>query len=237
MGSFFNVVISRLPNKESLLYPPSHCSNCGYSIPPWKNIPVISYIMLRGRCSKCGTKIHWHHLLVEIVTPILFVAIHLRYGFGTVIFFKYLILTGFLIPIFFIDAFHQLILHVTSIPLIVIGLGFALVPGNDIGIMNSLITAGISFSLLLAMAWLFTKIKKREGLGGGDLWLITGLGASLGALALPWILLLGSLLGILYFFVVVRSKEQVFAFGPFIVVGTMIWILGFDRLVLPLMYP
>lgn len=237
MGSFFNVVISRLPNKESLLYPPSHCSDCGYKIPPWKNVPVLSYLLLRGKCSKCGAKIHWHHLLVEVVTPILFVAIHLRYGFGSVIFFKYLVLMGFLIPIFFIDAFHQLILHVTSIPLIVIGLGFALMPGNDISILNALITAMISFTLLLGLAWFYTKVKKREGLGGGDLWLVTGIATFVGALALPWILLIASLLGIIYFFVGVRIKEQVFAFGPFIVLGTVLWILGLDRLAMPFMYP
>ncbi|MDD3234931.1 MAG: prepilin peptidase, partial [Candidatus Cloacimonetes bacterium] len=122
LGSFFNVLIHRIPNKESIVFPASHCAACNKHIPFYQNIPIISYLLLKGKCSNCKTSIHWHHLLVEVVTPILFVGIFLRYGFHDVLFYKYLLLFSFLIPIFFIDAFHNIIPHVLSIPLIVIGL-------------------------------------------------------------------------------------------------------------------
>lgn len=69
LGSFFNVLIHRLPQKQSIVYPPSHCDGCKKIIPFYLNIPIISYILLGGKCRYCKAKIHWHHLLVEIITP------------------------------------------------------------------------------------------------------------------------------------------------------------------------
>jgi len=155
----------------------------------------------------------------------------MRYGLDSVLFYKYLILASFLIPIFFIDAFHRLILHVTTFPIIVLGLIFSLVPGNDIGIFNSLFTAIFVFASLAGVSWIYAKLKDREGLGGGDLWLLTGLAAYFGAMAIPWIIILACIMAIIYFFIRVRNRDQIFVFGPFIVIASLAWMLGFESLI------
>ena len=136
-----------------------------------------------------------------------------------------------MIPIFFIDGFHQIIPHKLSIPLIPIGLIFALVPQNDVGIVNSLLAAVIIFSFLLLLAYLYRFARKADGLGGGDIWLLTGISTFFGLISLPFLVLLASLLGILYFLIFVRDKEKGFAFGTFISFTVVFWILmGGERL-------
>ena len=187
--------------------------------------------MLRGKCSKCGAVFHWHHLLVEIVTPLLFIALFFQYRYSGVLFFKYIILFSFLIPIFFIDAFHNIIPHVLSIPLIVIGLIIALIPGNDIGIMNAALTGLFVFCFLLLLAWSYEKIRGTEGLGGGDIWLLTGIATFFGLQSIPFIFMLAALMGIIYFIFFVRKPDKAFAFGTFIVVASIVWtVIGGENI-------
>lgn len=235
LGSFFNVLIDRLPKKQSIVYPGSRCSECGKAIPWWLNIPVLSYVVLGGKCKYCGAKIHWHHLIVEIITPILFILLFFKFGIESFLFYKYLVLICFLIPIFLIDLFEQLILHVMSIPLIVFGLGSSLVPQSDVGIINSLLTGAVVFSLLVAITYLFAKIQKKEGMGGGDIWLMTGIACCFGFLSAPFIILIASLLGILFFAVMIRKKSVGMPFGPFLVLASVIWVFVGDVLIDKLM--
>jgi len=223
--------VYRIPLKQSIVFPASHCANCKKRIPPYQNIPIISYLLLQGKCSKCGAKIHWHHLLVEIVTPVLFVALFFRYGLNSFLFYKYALLIGFLIPIFFIDAFQQIIPHVLSIPLIVIGFILSAIPGNDIGILNALFTSLFVFCFLLLLAWGYQKARGSEGIGGGDIWLLTGISTFFGITGMPYIFILSAILGIIYFFIFVRDKSKPFAFGTFIAFASMLWaIIGEDTI-------
>lgn len=229
LGSFFNVLIHRLPLKKSILFPGSHCSNCKYKIPFYQNIPIISYVILRGKCSKCGISIHWHHLLVEVITPILLIALYLRNGALDINFAKYSILISFLIPIFFIDAFHKIIPHALSIPLIVIGLLLSMIPGISVGLIESLLTAIFVFCFLVLLAWAYQKARGSDGLGGGDIWLLTGVAAFFGLQGMPFIFILAASMGILYFLIFIRDKQKEFAFGTFIAAATIIWaIVGQD---------
>lgn len=229
MGSFFNVLIHRLPAKQSILFPASHCAGCNKPIPFYQNIPIVSYILLKGKCPRCGIKIHWHHLLVEIVTPVLFVALFLRYGFVDILFLKYMILFSFLIPIFFIDAFHNIIPHVLSIPLIVVGLILSVIPGNNVGLIESSMTAIFIFCFLLLLAWAYQKVRGVDGLGGGDIWLFTGIATFFGLQGMPFIFILASLMGIIYFLIFIRDKDKEFAFGTFIAAATILWsVVGGD---------
>ncbi|MEN6445684.1 MAG: prepilin peptidase [Candidatus Cloacimonas sp.] len=225
LGSFFNVLISRIPKKQSIVFPGSHCESCKKSIPFYQNIPIISYLLLGGKCSNCGAKIHWHHLVVEIITPLLFLGLFFRYGLHDFRFYKYILLCSFLIPIFFIDAFHQIIPHVLSIPLLISGVILAVIPGNDVGILNSLLTAAFVFGLLLLLAWAYQKIRGVEGLGGGDIWLLTALAVFFGVTGIPYIFLLSAIMGIIYFLIFVKDKRQPFAFGTFIAVAAILWAL------------
>lgn len=225
LGSFFNVLIYRLPRGKSIIFPGSHCAKCGKAIPAYLNIPIFSYIALGGKCKYCQARIHWHHLLVEIITPLILIGLFLQYGLLNMIFLKYAVMAMFMIPIFFIDAFHQIIPHKLSIPLIPLGLLFAFVPGSDVGIINALISAGIIFVFLVFLAYAYRFARKADGIGGGDIWLLTGIAGFLGLVSMPYVILVAALLGIIYFLIFVRDKTQGFAFGTFIAFTAVAWAL------------
>src|SRR3990172_10384836 len=111
LGSFINVCIYRLPRKESIIWPGSHCPDCKYQIPIWKNIPILSFILLRGRCSNCKTTISKIYPIVESLAGLLLVLVWHNYGL-TPAFVNYAVLILFLLPISFIDMDTQLILNV-----------------------------------------------------------------------------------------------------------------------------
>ncbi len=224
LGSFLNVLIYRLPRKESIIFPGSHCSECDKAIPFYLNIPIVSYIMLGGKCKYCQAKVHWHHLLVEIITPLILIGLFLQYGLLNLLFLKYAIMALFMIPIFFIDAFHQIIPHKLSIPLIPLGLLFAFLPGGDVGIIEALISAGIIFVFLVFLAYAYRFARKVDGIGGGDIWLLTAIAGFFG-LSMPYVILFAALLGIIYFLIFVRDKSQGFAFGTFIAFAAVTWAL------------
>lgn len=231
LGSFFNVLIYRLPRKQSIVFPASHCGDCGKAIPFYLNIPVISYLLLGGKCKYCGAKIHWHHLLVELITPLILIALFLQYGLFNLLFLKYALLSMFMIPIFFIDAFHQIIPHKLSIPLIPLGILLTLIPGNDVTLLNAFISAGIIFAFLVFIAYAYRFARKADGLGGGDIWLLTGVAAFFGIISMPYVILISAVLGIIYFFIFVRDKDQGFAFGTFISFSSVLWaVLGSTRM-------
>jgi leader peptidase (prepilin peptidase)/N-methyltransferase len=163
--------------------------------------------------------------LVEVITPILFIGLYLQYQYSGILFFKYAILFSFLIPIFFIDAFHNIIPHVLSIPLIVIGLLISILPGNDIGIINAAATALFVFCFLLLLAWGYQKARGMEGLGGGDIWLLTGIATFFGLQGIPFIFIMAAFMGIIYFIIFVRLKDKPFAFGTFIAIAAILWVL------------
>ena len=228
LGSFFNVVINRVPQGKSIVKPPSHCGSCGTQLPASQNIPIYTYIVQKGRCKNCGAKIHWHHLVVEIATPLLFMALALVYGAGNLAFWKFAVMFGFLIPIFFIDAFHQLIPLVLSLPMVAVGLIFSFAQSSfrfkDFFWVYLLPTL-LLFFFLYALALTWEKIFKKEGLGGGDVILIPALAAYFGAIHIPFVILLASILGIIYFLAFVRKPNQVFAFGPFLAFTGVVWAL------------
>lgn len=232
LGSFMNVLIYRLPRKESIVFPGSHCSECGKKIPFYLNIPIYSYLALGGKCKFCQAPFHWHHLLVEIITPAILIGLFLQYGLINLLFLKYAVLAMFMIPIFFIDAFHQIIPHKLSLPLIPLGLIFAFLPGGDVGIMEALFTAGLIFAFLVFLAYAYRFARKTDGIGGGDIWLLTGIAGFFGLISMPYVILIAALLGIIYFLIFVRDKKQGFAFGTFIAFTAVTWaLLGAAELV------
>lgn len=234
LGSFFNVLIDRVPRQASIVKPPSHCTSCGKSLPAWQNIPILSYIMLKGKCKFCGAKIHWHHLAVEILTPVLFLALLVIYGYDNLSFYKFAVMFGFLIPIFFIDAFHKIIPLVLSVPMAIAGLLFGLVQSgfrlHDFLLVYLVPTIAI-FGLLYLLALAWEKIFKKEGLGGGDVVLIPAVAAYFGILHIPWVVILACLLGIIYFLIFIRKPGQVFAFGNFVAAASIIWALAGESVI------
>lgn len=233
LGSFFNVLIDRIPRGESVVNPPSHCSSCGKPLPAWQNIPIYTYLAQKGKCKFCGASIHWHHLVVEIVTPLLFLALFWRYGVESISFWKFVLMFSFLIPIFFIDAFHKIIPLALSLPMVGVGLLLGLVQ-SGFDFMNFfwiyLLPTLALFGLLYLLALTWEKLFKKEGLGGGDVILIPAVAAYFGVIHIPFVILLACLMGILYFMIFIRKPEQAFAFGNFIALAAVFWALAGDAL-------
>ncbi len=227
LGSFFNVVISRLPQGQSIVHPPSRCPGCHKRIKPWRNIPVVSWLALRGRCPDCGCRIHWHYPLVEALTPLIFLSLFLASGstfdptFG-----KWAIFFGVSLIIFFIDSFHMLIPDVLSIPLIIVGLLISLLPDMDIGFYSAFSGAAFAFLFFWGLGVLYQKVRKIDGLGGGDVKYIAAVGAFVG---FPWVLFVmvaAAIVAVVFFLAMRLRRDQAFAFGPFLVVGTYIFVLA-----------
>jgi len=226
IGSFLNVCIVRLPKRESLIRPPSHCPYCNKPIRFYDNIPIISYIILRGKCRYCNHPISPLYPMVEGLTGLMAVALFLRYG-PTVEFVLLFFFSAALLVITFIDLAYQIIPDVISIPGIVIGFGASLLI-SSVSWLDSLlgILAGGGILLLIAVGYKW--ITKRDGMGGGDIKLLAMMGAWLGWTAIPFIILASSLIGIfvgggsgLLFRKGLRARIP---FGPFLAVASLIYL-------------
>jgi leader peptidase (prepilin peptidase)/N-methyltransferase len=225
-----------MPRGKSIILPRSHCTDCGKSLPVYLNIPILSYIILKGKCKYCGAKIHIHHLMVEIITPLVFIAMFWKYGADLTLFAKYVVMFVFLIPIFFIDLYHRLILDKLTIPMAIMGLVFALLPGSDISFLNALVTSVGMLVLFLFIAWAFEKIRGKEGLGGGDIKLFAAMATYLGV-EIAFIIFFGSLIGLIVSVIasLIMSKSwkefwanilsYQFPFGTYIVFASFFWVL------------
>ncbi|MCF7920444.1 MAG: prepilin peptidase [Candidatus Cloacimonetes bacterium] len=249
-GSFFNVCIWRIPRKESIILPASHCPNCHQAIKPWHNIPVISFIFLKGKCRYCGNPINSQYLIVELLTPLVWLLLFwrfvqpgiseframnsgliellpfLRYIFSyCLIWLKYVILYSSGIIIFFIDLKHNIIPDRISLPLIVLGLGIAVFPQSDISILKALggAAAGFSFLYLLALAVSYSIGK--ESLGGGDIKYITALGMFLGIQGVLFTIFSSATIALIMVGILRKDRSSGVPFGPFLVIGAFIYTM------------
>lgn len=227
IGSFLNVCIYRIPAGLSIVSPPSSCPNCGRRIRWYENIPILSYLLLLGRCAGCKSSISLRYPLVEALSGILFVLILYYFGFSwaTPIYF---LLISMLVVITFIDLDHQIIPDVISLP--GIGIGFAcsfLIPW--IGWLDSLLGIVLGGGLLMLIALGYEYLAKREGMGGGDIKLLAMLGAFLGWKAIFPVVFIASLVGTLIGVPVMLLKNKdtklALPFGPFLSLAAIIYLL------------
>lgn len=231
-GSFFNVCISRIPRKVSVVFPDSSCPSCKAKIKPYHNIPIISYILLKGKCAYCGAKINIHYFLVELLTPILLIILFISQDAQfSIVFFKYAIFISFGLIIFFIDLYHYIIPDKLTLPLIVIGLIFSFLPNTDISWMSAGIGALSGFFLFLFTAIVFQKVTGKDSLGGGDIKLIAAIGAFLGVWGTLFTVLFSSLIALVILIILKHDRKKHFPFGPFLIVGSLIYILAGDTLI------
>ncbi len=230
IGSFLNVCIFRLPEHYSIVRPLSQCPHCHHPIRFYDNIPLISYLILQGRCRDCGEKISLRYPLVEFITAmlalILFAKFHLTLNF--LIFFVFV---AVLIVITFIDLDHQIIPDVLTLPGIPLFFLLAVfvvkVPWMEAAV-GLLIGGGV----LLAVAFVYELITKREGMGGGDIKLLAMIGGFLGWKSLIFILLFSSLLGAIIGIAVMVIKKQdmkyAVPFGPFLSAAAVAYLFWGD---------
>lgn len=227
VGSFLNVCIYRIPAGKSIVSPPSSCPQCGQRIRWYQNVPIFSYLFLLGRCAGCGQKISLRYPLIEMLTGGLFVLV--LYSFGLSLATPaYCLFAAALVVITFIDLDHQIIPDVISLPGIVVGFACSFaVPW--VGWLNSLLGILLGGGLLLAIAWGYQLLTKREGMGGGDIKLLALIGAFLGWQSIFPIIFLASLGGtaIGVPLMLLRRENARFAlpFGPFLSFAAMIYLL------------
>jgi leader peptidase (prepilin peptidase)/N-methyltransferase len=226
IGSFLNVCIARIPNKKSIISPPSHCPKCLTRIRWYQNIPIVSYLALRGKCAGCGLPIPIRYLLVEVLTGLLFAQVFSLFGFqfATLICWVFV---GLLIAITFIDLDHQIIPDALSLPGIGVGLlGAILFPWIPwtVSWLGILLGGGILYAIALGSELL----AKREGMGGGVIKLLAMLGAFLGWKAIFPIVFLSSLIGTLIGvpWMLFKNKDARFAipFGPFLAAAALVYL-------------
>lgn len=222
IGSFLNVCIYRLPEGESIVRPRSHCPGCGTLIQARDNIPVLSYLLLKGRCRSCGMKISPQYPFVEVAAPLLLVLVYRRFG-SSLEFFGYGFFALALLVVFFTDLNKRIIPDKVTYPSIVLGLVFS---GLNREILSGLIGMAAGFGLLLCVAWLGKLTFRKDAMGGGDVKLAAMVGAFLGWKLLFVSLFLAFLLGATFGGMVLlfrgRSRGTEVAFGPFIAIGAVV---------------
>ena len=242
VGSFLNVCILRIPNNDSIVSPPSHCLSCKMAISFYDNVPLISYLILRGRCRACGERISPRYFVVELLTALLALALFDRFGFGFS-FFASFVLVAALIVISFIDLDVRIVPDVISLPGILVGLalsvaGYFLVSGESPIVPSPVssvlgILAGGGF--LLATAWIYEKVTGVEGMGGGDIKLLAMIGAFLGWPSIPITLffasLVGSVVGIACMVATGAGRRLALPFAPFLCSGALLFIFFGEDLI------
>ena len=233
VGSFSNVCIYRIPRNESIIYPASHCPKCHSNISPKDNIPLLSYILLKGRCRNCKSKISIQYPIVELLTGLVYLIIYLTYGLS-IQSLIYIILSSSLIIISFIDLNEQIVPDVISLPGIVIGFVISFFVPYISFIDSALgIVAGGGIILIIGLAG--SAIFKKEAMGGGDVKLAAMVGAFLGwkyiIISLFLGFFLGALAGIILILSKIKSREDDIPFGPFIVLGSFITLLWGEKII------
>jgi len=227
VGSFLNVVILRLPDKsQSIVFPASHCPQCQTPLHWYENIPVFSYLVLRGKCRTCRKKISIQYPLVELSMGFLAAALFQVFGPGFGFFF-YFFFCAALLVIIFIDMHHQIIPDAITLPCIAIGfIGSFFHPlvSWQQSALGILLGGGILYAIALA----YYLLAKRDGMGGGDIKLLAMIGAFLGWQSLLFIIfaasLLGSIIGIAAMLKQKKGGRTRIPFGPFLSIAALCWL-------------
>jgi leader peptidase (prepilin peptidase)/N-methyltransferase len=223
IGSFLNVCIYRLPASKSIVHPRSMCSNCGTLIAAYDNIPVLSYLWLKGRCRHCQIKISIRYPLVELLGGLLALGTFLKFGLTLEALIYYLFCAALLI-VTFIDIDHRIIPNVITLPGIPIcfAASFAL---PTITYKEALLGILIGGGSLFLVAWIYSLITKKEGMGGGDIKLLAMMGAIVGWQGVLFTIFVASLVGTLAGLAAMlqsrKGMKLAVPFGPFLSIGSI----------------
>ena len=231
-GSFCNVCIYRLPLEKNIIKGRSFCTSCEKQINWYDNIPLLSFIFLKGKC-RCGkSKISLQYFLVELVSAISFVLIYYFYGVSITTLLL-IILTIFFIIIFFIDLKHYIIPNELTFPLMLIGFIKSFDPNLNQSLfpnyINSLIGGFFGYSIIWLIIFFYKTLRKKEGMGLGDAKLIAVVGFWFGWLANPFIIFLSSMIALLSVVPSLLKNSKTMSsqipFGPYIIIGTLVYLI------------
>jgi len=231
-GSFLNVVIYRLPRGKSIIKPPSSCPHCQKRIKFYDNIPLLSYILLKGKCRYCQQKISFTYPLVEFLTPSCFVLLYVHYSL-IFYFFASCLFTSALIALCFIDFYHQILPDEITLPGLTLALIYSLFR-PDLSLNQALVGAVVGSGFLLFIYGAYYLLRRKEGLGMGDVTMMLMVGAYLGWLQAFFTLILASLAGALVgvFFILFKKKNLQYSlpFGTFLAPAAFFSLLWGEKI-------
>jgi len=232
-GSFLNVVIYRLPRNMSLTHPPSTCPGCGRRIRAVDNIPILSFLLLRGKCRSCDTKIPLSYFLVEVMTPAAIVILYNKYQLSPM-FFAAAVFASAMIVLAVIDFYHQILPDEITLP----GLALALIFTGfrtDLSLRQSMIAALAGAGFLLAVYGTYWLVRRKEGLGMGDVTLMLFIGAFLGLRLTLFTLIaasfVGAVVGVLVLSLQKKDLQHALPFGTFLAPAAYAALVWGDLLV------
>lgn len=229
LGSFYNVVASRLPKGESIIYPPSHCTKCGHLLKPWELIPVISYILQRGKCSKCKDKLSIFYPISEILCGLLFVLAYLSFGLSLNLIIA-LTFISMLIIVILSDYYYMVIEDSVLIFYgILILIEMFIINGFDF-VLIALKNGIIAFLIMLIVKLLGDLVFKRESMGGGDVKLMLIIGMMIGWQASIINIFLSAFLAFPVSLIILGlKKDHEIPYGPFLSFASIIlYLTHFD---------
>lgn len=230
VGSFLGMAAYRLPNHDSLIYPPSHCTSCGSRIRWRDNIPIISWIVLNGRSACCGNGISMRYIVLEMLSGIL--TLYAFVEFSPVKTIEYIIFIYALILLAEIDVEHMILPDVITKPLILYGLSINSIGQyygiQVVGMRSSIIGLAVGYLVPWCISGIYSSIRHKRGIGGGDIKLLGAVGSFAGWQAAVVTLYAGAVLGILYSVYLLlkgRSMNTTFPFGPMLAAGAITYML------------
>jgi len=224
IGSFLNVCIFRIPKGESISYPPSHCTSCGYNLKPKDLVPVFSYLFLKGRCRSCKEKISFRYPIIELINALSYVLIYMKFGFAIKSIF-FCLLASLLIVISMIDFDTKEVYTATTLFGLILGIVYLVVSYfySNINYTDNILGGVVGFLII------FLIVKLTGGMGEGDYEIAGICGLFLGVKGILVGLFIGIILGAIYGSVLLIRKSKTgkdeMAFGPFIALGSFISLI------------
>jgi len=230
IGSFLNVCIYRIPREESISFPPSHCTSCGYELKIFDLVPVLSYIALKGKCRKCTEKISIKYPIVELANGIIYLGLYLKFGY-TLDFFKFALFTSLLLVIGIIDLRTKYVYWSTTVTGAIFGTVFF--------IFNWIITKEFPINYFLGaiigFSIIYIIVIVTGGMGMGDVEIITICGLFLGTKNILFVLFLsfifGGIISVILLLRKQKGRKDEIAFGPYIVLGALVTIFIGDIII------
>ncbi len=234
-GSFANVCIYRLPLRGGVVKGRSFCPKCKKKIFWYENIPILSYLILGGKCSKCKKKISFQYLLVESISIFSFLLIYYFFGVSLTTILLIILFLSFIV-IFFIDLKHYIIPDILTFPMMVLGFLKSFDPNlNPLfpNYINSLLGGIIGYGIIWLLILFYKKIRNKEGMGLGDAKILAVVGFWFGWVSIPFVIFLSSTIGLIVVIPDLLKKKKKLTsqipFGPYIIIATIIFIVFKDK--------
>lgn len=227
IGSFLNVCIYRIPENESIVYGRSKCTKCNHKIKYYDLIPIFSYIMLKGRCRECKEKISIRYPIIEFVNAVLYLVIYYTYGM-TIKSVIIAIVSSLMLVIAMIDFDKQIIPDSLSLFMAILGLIYriylVIYQQSFIPLYDGILTGIVSFAVFYLLM-----VVSKNGMGGGDVKLIFGIGLLIGAINMPMLVLISSITAFIYAIIMIQlskaTRKTPIPFGTFLALGTYIMMI------------